>query len=224
MPRVLITGANRGLGLEFARQYAAEGWQVEAACRRPAAAAALVALTGDLRRHALEVNDDASVAALAAALQGPLDLLINNAGVFDGAEAFGQLDRTAFAEVLATNAIAPLAMAEAFASHLAAAGAPLIVNISSRLGSIAEAEGGGYSYGASKAALNMVTRKLAKDLAAQEIAVVALSPGWVRTDMGGPNAELSPEESVTALRRTIEGLTRDQSGGFFTRAGEVIPW
>ena len=225
MARVLITGANRGLGLELARQYAGDGWRVEAACRDPGAAEALAALAGDIRPHALEVNDGASVAALAAALEGtPLDLLINNAGIFHGDETFGQLDLASFAEVLATNTIGPLAMAEAFAAHLAAAGAPLIVNISSRNGSIAEAEGGGYAYAASKAALNMVTRKLAKHLVPQGIAVVAISPGWVRTDMGGADAELSPEQSVTALRRTISGLAPGDNGGFFTRAGETIPW
>ena len=226
MPTVLITGANRGLGLEFARSYAADGWRVHACCRHPEKAKALKAVEGDLVVRKLDVTDGLRVAGLARELADEaIDVLLNNAGVYGPRSDFGETDFDDWLDVLKINTIAPLRMAERFVEQVARSDRKLIVSISSGMGSIAmNDEGGRYPYRTSKAALNMVVKGLAADLAARGIIAVALSPGWVQTDMGGPNADLTPEESVAGMRAVIDGLTPDDSGRFFNYQSEDRPW
>jgi NAD(P)-dependent dehydrogenase (short-subunit alcohol dehydrogenase family) len=231
MPTVLITGANRGLGLEFARQYAAQGWSVIAACRRPKQAKELNALArraqGRLTIETLDVTDARAVAALARRYaRAKIDLLINNAGVYGPkAQSFAKMDYAGWAETFAANTIAPFRIAQALAKPVAASEQKRIVAITSQMGSIADNEiGNYYAYRSSKAALNMVLRSLARDLAGKGVTVIALHPGWVRTRMGGPNAPLSPAESVSAMRKTIEGLKPGDSGRFLAYDGRSVPW
>jgi NAD(P)-dependent dehydrogenase (short-subunit alcohol dehydrogenase family) len=231
MPTVLITGANRGIGLEFARQYAANGWRVHACCRHPAKAAELKRLAdasdGRLGIHALEVTDHGAIDALARALKKEsLDLLINNAGTYGpNAQSIAKMDYAGWAETMAVNVMAPMRMAQAFLPHLAKGERPRVVVVTSTMGSIADnGSGGDYAYRSSKAAVNMVVRSLAVDMRGQGIVAVAVHPGWVRTRMGGPGAPLSPEQSVAAMRRLIDGLTMADSGGFRRYDGGVAPW
>jgi NAD(P)-dependent dehydrogenase (short-subunit alcohol dehydrogenase family) len=231
VPTVLVTGANRGLGLEFVRQYAADGWRVYAGCRAPSAADALQALAaasaGLLSIHALDVRDRASIQRLAAELAGqPIDLLINNAAIWGSAkQVLGGLDDRIWAEVLDVDVVGPVRVTEAFLENVAASVRRTVVMLSSRLGSIAlDDSGGRLMYRAAKAGLNAVARSLAVDLAPRGIVCVALSPGWARTDMGGPQAPLSPVDSITGMRRVIEGLDLTQSGQFLAYDGTTVPW
>lgn len=226
MPTLLITGANRGLGLEFTRQYLAEGWRVHACCRSLEKAKKLKALEGDLSTYRVDVTDALQVANLARELrEEPIDLLINNAGIYGPRSGFGAQDYDAWREALEINLLAPLRMVENFAAMLERAERPLVANISSRLGSIELNEGGGsYPYRTSKAALNMVTKNLSVDLADKGIAVISLHPGWVQTDMGGESATLSAEESVSGLRAVIAEAGPEVSGGFFSHDGKELPW
>ena len=226
MPSVLVTGANRGLGLEFARQYGAAGWRVYAACREPVAAKELAALPGEISRHRLEVTDDAQIAALAAELaDAPLDLLINNAGInYDNGE-FGDSDPTSWLHTLRVNTIAPLRVAEGLIGSLLRGERKVIVNLSSKMASLAENNSGGdYAYRTSKAALNMLTRGMAHDLRRRGVTVVVFSPGWVQTDMGGPSAPLPVAESIAGMRRTIDRLRLADSGTFLDWQGRALPW
>ncbi len=225
-PRVLITGANRGLGLAFARAYAAGGWRVEACCRDPEAAGALRGVAGDVALHGLDVTRGDQVAALAARLAGrPLDLIINNAGISPPKPPLGETDYERWLATLEINTLGPMRVAEHFSEPLAAGQGKLLVNISSRVGSIGDNRGGGmYAYRTSKAALNMLVKGLAADLRDRGIVVVALHPGWVRTDMGGPRASLSPEQSVAGMTAVIEGLTIADSGRFYDYNGRELPW
>jgi len=226
MPTVLVTGANRGLGLEFVRQYAADGWRVLAACRKPAAAAELKEIKADVQLHALDMREDTQIPALAMTLaREPIDILINNAGVIGPREHFGKTETQAWLDVFHVNSIAPAHMAEAFVDHLERGGRKLIVNITSKMGSVADnTSGGSYIYRSSKAALNMVAKTLAVDLAARGITVVLFHPGWVRTDMGGPSALITPRESVAGMREKIATLTPADSGKFFNFDGRPLPW
>jgi len=227
MPTVLITGANRGLGLEFARQYAEAGWHVIATCRDPAGAAALSELmkTQDVRVEALDVNEFDAVDALAHSLEGTaIDILINNAGIGGPRQDSMDMDEAGFMQVLHTNAMAPLKISQALRAHVAASTEKKIAAISSGLGSIAHNGGGRYAYRTSKAALNMIMKGLAADWAKDGILVAVLAPGWVRTDMGGPGAMYSPEESISGMRRVLAGLTPAQSGKFLTHTGNENPW
>ncbi len=226
MPTVLMTGANRGLGLEFARSYATDGWRVHACCRHPEKAKALKAVEGDLVVHKLDVTDGLRVAGLARELaDDAIDVLLNNAGVYGPRSGFGETDFDDWLDVLKINTIAPLRMAERFVEHVARSERKLIVSVSSGMGSIAMNDAGGhYPYRASKAALNMVVKGLSADLAARGIIAVALSPGWVQTDMGGSSAELTPEESVAGMRAVIDGLTPADNGRFLNYQGEDRPW
>jgi NAD(P)-dependent dehydrogenase (short-subunit alcohol dehydrogenase family) len=223
MPTVLVTGANRGLGLEFARQYVAEGWRVIATSRSLEKAAALRGLGKAVEIHALEVTDFAAVGALARALAGEaIDLLIANAGIVGPREMKPEAFE-GWAETFRVNAIAPLALAGAFHAQVAKSAGHKMVAITSRLGSITvNGEGGMYAYRSSKAALNAAWHSFALDH--RDIIAAVLHPGWVRTDMGGKSATLSPEESVSGLRRVIAGLGPSQSGGFFGYDGAPIPW
>jgi len=231
MPSALITGANRGLGLEFARQYLADGWQVYAACRNPASASELRRLAedsgGKLRILAMDVTDPASIHAAADELDGQaIDLLLNNAGIIGPrGQTIGNIDYKAWAEVFAINTMGPMRVSEAFVEHVARSDRKLIVTLTSGMGSIADnTSGGSLVYRSTKAAVNMVMRSLAIDLAPRSIVCAVVNPGWVRTDMGGPNARLEPSESIGALRRIIAGLGPEHSGKFFNHTGREFPW
>ena len=226
MPSVLLTGANRGLALEFARSFANDGRRVHACCRHPEKATALKALSGDIHRHRLDVTDSLQVANLARSLRGePIDLLLNNAGLIGTPAVFGEVDYDDWLEVFKVNTMAPLRLAERFVEHVAASELKLIANVSSRLGSITHNEAGGrYIYRSTKAALNMVVKSMAIDLEPRGITVVAFHPGWVRTDMGGPEGDLSPEESVAELRQVMDRLTFEDSSKFFNHDGSLIDW
>ena len=228
MPSTLITGANRGLGFEFARQYLADGWQVYAACRDPASASELRRLAEDkLRILAIDLTDPASIRAAATELDGQaIDLLLNNAGIIGPrGQTIGNIDYEAWAEVLAVNIMGPMRVSEAFVEHVASSDRKLIVTLTSGMGSIADnTSGGSIVYRSSKAAVNMVVRSLAIDLAPRGITCVVVNPGWVQTDMGGPNASLEPSESISALRRLIATFGPEQSGKFFNHTGREYPW
>ncbi|MFQ5775502.1 MAG: SDR family oxidoreductase [Kiloniellaceae bacterium] len=230
MPSVLITGASRGIGLAFARSFAGDGWRVHACCRNPDKARDLRALCeasgGAATVHRLDVTDGLKVASLARELaEEAIDILLNNAGVYGPKTGFGETDYDKWLPVFAVNTLAPMRMAERFVEHVARSRRRLIVNISSWMGSIAEnTSGGAYVYRSSKAALNMVCKSLAIDLAPRGITAVVLHPGWVKTDMGGPNAAITPAESVEGMRLVIDRLTAKDSGKFLSFDGSEIPW
>jgi NAD(P)-dependent dehydrogenase (short-subunit alcohol dehydrogenase family) len=231
MRSVLITGAGRGIGLAFSRQYAAAGWRVFATCRAPEGAAELRAIAetspDQVSLYPLDVGDRGAIAALADELaHQPIDLLLNNAGIYGPRpQDLGDADDAAWAEVLDTNVMGPLRMAEAFTPHLDRGGRKLIVTLSSRMGSMgANESGGAYIYRSSKAAVNAVVKSLAIDLGPQGIVCICFHPGWVSSDMGGPGAPVTPEDSAAAMRRVIENLGADDNGRFLNYDGGAIPW
>jgi NAD(P)-dependent dehydrogenase (short-subunit alcohol dehydrogenase family) len=223
-PTVLITGANRGIGLEYARQFAARGYKVIGTARDPADAKELAAVAD--RVEPLDVTDAASVAALAARLNGAaIDILVNNAGVFDRKDV--SVDRVDFAmmeQTLAVNTLGPLRVTQALLPNLRAGKRRTIVNMSSQLGSIELSNGRWYAYRASKAALNQVNKTLSAELAPEGFTSVVLHPGWVRTDLGGADATYSTQESVGGLIAVIEKLGPADSGRFYDFEGTRIPW
>lgn len=222
---VLITGANRGLGYEFARQYAAAGWKVIGTARDPEEAAELKAVER-VRVEQLDVADGASVDALAKRLDGvAIDLLINNAGISGRGRSLETLDVDEVARVLDVNVLGPMRVTKALLPNLRAGEGKTIVGISSGLGSVAGNTNGGYhGYRESKASLNMFTRSVAAELKGEGFIAIAMSPGWVKTDMGGENASLEPEVSIAGMRKVIAGLTPEQSGGFWSWDGKQVPW
>jgi NAD(P)-dependent dehydrogenase (short-subunit alcohol dehydrogenase family) len=228
---ILITGANRGLGFEFASQYSAEGWRVFAACRNPDAASKLRCLAQDtggmLNVIAMDVTDAQSVRNAATQLKDvAIDVLINSAGIAGASgQKTGNVDYQSWAHVLDVNTMGPLRVLESFSDHIARSERKLVITITSGMGSLADNKSGGsIAYRSSKAAVNMVMRSAAIDLAPRGITCVLVNPGWVRTDMGGPKAPLSPQESVTAMRRLIETFGPNQSGKFYNHDGREYPW
>ena len=226
MPTVLITGAARGLGLQFTRLYAAAGWKVLACARTPAG---LKEEKGDIHPHTLEVTDYPAVSALARTLDGEaIDVLICNAGVGGSRESnaqdLGSLDPAEWRRIFEINTLAPLMMAEAFADHVARSHQKKLIAITSILGSLANNNGGRYFYRASKAALNMEWNCLAMDLAARGVICVALHPGWVQTDMGGSTAPLTIDQSVPAMVKTIDGFTTKHNGRYIQYDGAELAW
>lgn len=230
MLTVLITGANRGLGLEFAKQYLASGWRVIGTCRDPGGAKELRALAlGDrpLDIHALDVTQSAAAAELGARLkETPIDLLILNAGVMGKSSLkLGALAADDFSHVLDVNVVAPAICLQAFSGHVKKSARKQVVAIGSILGSVASnGDGGLYSYRSSKAGLNAVVSSAAIDLRDDGVTVVSLHPGWVKTDMGGERAHITASESVAGMRKVIEGLSLADSGRFLNYAGEELPW
>lgn len=232
MKTALITGTNRGIGLEFVRQYAQDGWRVFAGCRNPASAEALNRLAGryldQITVHPLNVVDHQQIEQLSQALSGQtIDLLINNAGVYppEQGDTFGATDYAAWAYAFEVNTMAPLRMVEAFKQQVSRSQLKTIVTITSKMGSIADNRGGGsYIYRSSKSAVNIVMKSLSIDLSPNRITAVLLHPGWVRTDMGGPNGLISTEQSVTGMRRVISNLKFEDSGKFYAFDGQTVPW
>ena len=221
---VLITGANRGLGLEFARQYSEAGWTVIGTARSPGRAVELATLNVEVMQ--LDVTDAESVARLASDLEGrSIDMLINNAGIFPRFSTLAEAEFDSIAMILDVNVIGPMRVTKALMPNLAAGEQKKIINITSGLGSI-ENNGFGqfYGYRESKAALNMFSKTLSVELADQGFTSIALHPGWVQTDMGGPEATLTPEESITGMRAVIDKVTPADSGTYWGVQGEQVPW
>jgi len=240
MPTVLVTGANRGLGLEFVRQYSAEGWDVIACAREPAAATELTALAkaagGHITIEAMDVADHASVDAAAARLTGrPIDVLLNSAGTMGSqtfaaaglaAGRFGTSDFADWEHVFRVNLIAPMKVTEAFITNVAASQQKKVVALTSIVGSIARNTVGGlYAYRASKAGLNAIMKSLAIDLAKSHGVIAApIHPGWVRTDLGGPRADIDAPTSVGGMRAVIAGLDASKAGRYWMYDGSELPW
>jgi len=226
MPTVLITGAGRGLGFEFAKQYAADGWKVITTVRDPKAGARLSALGKAVEIHIADVTDRPAIARLAKDLKGaPIDILICNAGIYGPkGQPFGQTDYASWEQVMRVNVLAPMAVVEALADNVAASTQKRIVMMSSSLGSIARNDGGDPIYRSSKAALNQVGKTLAAELKGRGITVVSVSPGWVKTDMGGEAAPLTADASIAGLRKVIAGLKPKDTGRFFHYDGTENPW
>ncbi len=221
MPTALITGASRGIGREFARQYEDAGWRVVATCRDPSKSG----LEGEV--YPLDVTDPASIAALHAALDGEaVDLLINNAGIYGPrGTALGAIDYGAWEDVLRTNVLGAMRVAEAFAEAVAGSQLKKMVFISSKMGSIGDNKsGGGYIYRSSKTALNMAVTSLSVDLSGRGITCLLFHPGWVKTDMGGGSAPVDAAASVVGMRAVIDSASPVDSGRFFDFEGNQLPW
>jgi NAD(P)-dependent dehydrogenase (short-subunit alcohol dehydrogenase family) len=232
MPSVLVTGANRGLGFEFSKQYSVDGWRVFACCRSPGKAKGLndlaLASKGRLSLHPLDIAHRDSVSFLAEALRDEtVDILLNNAGVY-GDEShydFGKIDYEKWGATFSVNVMGAMRMVEAFLENVSRSEKKLIACLSSKMGSISDnTSGGSYVYRSSKAALNAVLKSLSLDLKDRGIVAVALHPGWVRTDMGGKNAPTRPEESVQGMRKVLARLQAEDSGKFFSYEGPEVPW
>lgn len=227
MSTVLITGANRGLGLEFARQYAVDGWRVLATCRDPNDADALNALDGKVEVSALDITDHGQIQALAKSLRKEtIDILLNNAGIYGPRPSkLGGIDYNAWEEVMRVNVLSPMKVTESFRDHLAGSELKKIAFMSSKMGSMGDnSSGASYTYRSSKAALNAAAKSLSVDLKSRGIAVAILHPGWVRTDMGGPGGLIDAPESVSGLRRVIDDLSLGTTGRFSNYDGTEIPW
>ncbi len=227
---ILITGANRGIGLELSEQFAEDGWQVLACCRNPADAGQLQALSERglaIELHALDVTDYVQMATLSDQLANrPIDILLSNAGIYGSKGAsFGEIEAEEWRQVLEVNTIAPLMLVQAFVEQVAASQQKLVAVISSKVGSIADnSSGGSYIYRSSKTAVNQVVKSLSIDLSDRDISVISLHPGWVQTEMGGPNAEISTDESVSGLKSILQSAGLAQSGQFIEFNGNSIPW
>jgi NAD(P)-dependent dehydrogenase (short-subunit alcohol dehydrogenase family) len=223
--QVLITGANRGIGLEFTKQYAADGWRVIACCRNPKMAnelQALAAKNSNIRALGLNVGNFAQIDALAAQLKDEsIDVLINNAGIY----AHNDNSESDWAESFKINTMAPLKVAQAFKHHIASSQLKKLATLSSKMGSMDDnTSGGSYIYRSSKTAVNMVMKSLSIDLKSAGISVVTLHPGWVQTDMGGPNGLINVVTSVSGLRSVIAHLNLENTGKFIAYDGKEIAW
>ena len=224
MTTIMITGASRGLGLEFARQFYSKECKVIATCRNPKNANELNAI-GDIDIHSLDVTDDKSVANLADKLRGEnIDILINNAGVIGQRDGFGSLDYDIWAETMDTNVFGPMRIAEAFRDNVMNSEKKQMIFITSRMGSITEAVPNAYVYRSSKAALNMAVKCLSAELEQQGLIAVLFHPGHVQTDMGGQAAPVTPQKSIEGMKNQIVALTHDDNGRFLSYDGRQIPW
>jgi NAD(P)-dependent dehydrogenase (short-subunit alcohol dehydrogenase family) len=232
MPSVLVTGANRGLGLEFSKQYSVDGWRVFACCRSPGKARGLndlaQASSGSLSLHTLDISRSDSVSSLAEALRDEtIDILLNNAGVYgdESHDDFGKTDYEKWGATFSVNVMGAMRMVEAFLENVSRSERKVIACLSSKMGSISDnTSGGSYVYRSSKAALNAVVKSLSVDLKDRGVIAVALHPGWVRTDMGGENAPTLPRESIQGMRKVLEALQGKDSGKFLSYDGSEVPW
>ena len=228
---ILITGANRGIGLEMVRYSAQQGWRVFARCRNPHEAENLFNVAklsnGQISVHIADMQELSTLQALSYELRNdPVDILINNAGIYGSDKnEFGAVDVESWLQTFQVNSIAPLKMVETFSEQLAMGKRKLVACMSSKMGSMADnGSGGSYIYRSSKAALNAVVKSLSVDLKAQGIITVALHPGWVKTHMGGPDAEITTSECVEQLFNNLSALSIDDSGRFIDLDGSDIPW
>jgi NAD(P)-dependent dehydrogenase (short-subunit alcohol dehydrogenase family) len=236
MATVLITGANRGLGLEFAKQYAGDGWEVLVTAREPEKGAELQELTKkypNLKKHRLDVADEKSIRDLVDGLDGkPIDVLILNSGIYPRAgQQIGEIDYSGWRAAFETNVFGPIRVTEALLANVGASKRKQIAAISTSLSSLRGVEGGSvaqagtsYQYRSSKTALNMAISILAKELEPRGISVVLFDPGWVKTDMGGPHAQLTPEQSIGGMRKVLAGDPKELSGKFLGHDGTPRPW
>ncbi|MES1202163.1 MAG: SDR family oxidoreductase [Pseudomonadota bacterium] len=230
MHNVLITGANRGIGLEHARQYAAQGARVFATARDVADAAELQTLAGQSNGLVSVHHYDAAMTGAAEELKGAigdqaLDLLLANAGTMGAYVRLADVEADSVLDTFRINALAPLMLAKAFAPNVIASERKLMAFQSSLMGSIEDnGSGGAYAYRISKVSLNMIARTVARDLASNGVIVVTLHPGWVQTRMGGPSAKVSVEKCVEGQQTLLDGLTKSQSGRFFNYDGRELPW
>ncbi|MDG3086360.1 SDR family oxidoreductase [Vibrio hannami] len=230
MSTVLITGANRGLGLEFVRQYVQQGWQVLAACRSPESAIELSELASQSRKVellTLDVTKELEINALADTLQGrAIDHLILNAGVLgEDCAKLGEMTQAKWLEVLTINTVAPALLIQALRNNVAASELKTIVGISTRVASIGDnGSGNMYSYRTSKAALNQILVSAAQNLREDGVKTLAIHPGWVQTDMGGKDATFTAEESVSGIVKVAESLTLEESGSFRVFDGSSVEW
>ena len=231
MKHCVITGANRGVGLALVADYLDKGdWHVHACCRQPEKADALRELVtshlGRITLHTLDVLDQAEVDKLADVLKDqPIDLLINNAGIMGSEhQSRSDMDYEAWAETFAVNAMAPLRVTEALLPRLKAAEGAKIATISSQMGAICHKGTGQYAYRSSKAAVNKVMSILAQEVAADGLTCILLHPGWVQTDMGGAQADITPKESARGIAATIDKATHKDNGSFFKWNGEPHGW
>jgi len=229
--RVLITGANRGIGLEMVKVAVSKQWQVRACCRNPHTAEKLEEVTrmsgGLVSMHAMDVSDKAQIQAVAYELRtDAIDMLINNAGVYGSMRnTFNEIDENDWLETFKVNTIAPFHVSQAFAGHVSLSQKKLIATVSSKMASMSDnTSGGSYIYRSSKAALNAVVKSMSVDLAPRQITCVLLHPGWVKTDMGGSNAEITTRESVTQMFNTLTQCTLEDSGNFYEIDGSLLPW
>ncbi len=232
MNTVLITGANRGIGLEFATQYATAGWQVIACCRLPQQATALSQLAEQYKNrffiHQLDVRKFAEIDQLSQKLRDlPIDVLINNAGIYPPAQngEFGHINYEDWIETFKVNTLAPLKITEAMIEQVARSHRKIIATLTSKMGSIDDNQrGGSYIYRTSKTAVNMVGKSLAIDLQPRGIISILLHPGWVQTDMGGQGALITAKQSVTGMKKILDEITLADTGKFFAYDGQSIPW
>ncbi len=232
MPTVLITGANRGIGLEFVKQYGSDQWRVIACCRNPQKADALqslVKINPTIQIEALDVSLDQNISDLAHKLKDiPLDLLVNNAGISERGDLrrnIGTMVSETWMETFRVNAVAPIMVTQAFLPHLKQGQVKKVAMISSIRGSLENTGNDGtMAYRSSKAALNMAMRSASFTLKSEGIVFVSLHPGWVKTDMGGNAASLTPQQSVMAMRHTIAELGYEKSGQFLNYDGTSLPW
>lgn len=233
----LVTGANRGIGLEYVRQVAAAGDKVIATARKPADACELIALKAEFPDRVdieeLDTGDAQSVAAIAEGLNGiPIDILVNNAGLYGGSWSTDSqrqtpllMDYVLWEEIMRVNVMGPFQLIVALLPNLVASDRRLVVNMSSDLGSIANnTQGQSHAYRSSKAALNMITRGLAIDLAEQGISIISMAPGWTKTDLGGDAAQWETADSVANQIKVIQTAKPEQSGGFINLLGNEVPW
>ena len=230
MATVLITGTNRGLGLEFVKHFLGRSDTVIATCRDSSSATELQALAANnenLSLKNLDVSDEQSMAAFATELKDtPIDVFINNAGVYGPRDAnFGNVGSSEWEQVIRVNAIAPMLLTQLIIGSLRQGTEKKLVYVTSKMGSIDDNKGGGsYIYRSSKTALNSVVKSLSVDLACEGFSVAVVHPGWVRTDMGGPNGLIDVQTSVGGMLAVIDGLSPDNAGDFFNYDGSLIPW
>jgi NAD(P)-dependent dehydrogenase (short-subunit alcohol dehydrogenase family) len=223
MATVLVTGCDTGLGVEFARQYAADGHRVIATCLDPARATETSAIKGNIEVVKLDVTDHTAIEALAQRMAGePLDILLNNAGIGNPHPPFGKTDYVLWRRMLETNLIGPMKMAESFVEHIARSELKMMAFVSSRMGSIAlNNSGASYGYRSSKSGLNMIVKTLAVDLAPRRICVIALHPGWAATEPGG---RVPVAESVAGMRGVIRRAGPHHTGSYVTYHDQPLPW
>ena len=224
---VLITGANRGLGLEFVKQYAIDNYEVIACSRKINKKDDLHKLQVKFKNisiYKLDVANFSSIDQFAKSLKSPIDILINNAGVYPDS-SIDHINYDTWLEAFKINTLAAFKMTKAFLPHLKKSHLKKVASLTSKMGSIDDNSGGSeYLYRSSKTALNMVMKSLSIDLKPYDLALITLHPGWVRTDMGGPNGLIDADESVTGMKRQIDKLSMKTSGQFIAYDGKKIPW